>query len=293
MKVTYLSPENKIARVYVGELSDGSRIEFAESIQPPIPKEEKWVLIVSTLKGCPIKCKFCDAGLDFKGLLTKDEIIDQISEMIKNSYPDSLPKTKRLKIQFARMGDPAFNKNVLDVLKELPSLYGKIVMPSISTVAPCGADNFFEELIFIKDKYYGNGNFQLQFSIHSTDEEFRKKIITSKIWSFDKIAKYGERFYKKGDRKITLNFALGENFIVDTSILKKYFSIDRYLIKITPINPTKSSIKNKITSAVDCKNIYKNNLLLQDIQREGYTTILSIGELEENTIGSNCGMYIS
>ena len=36
---------DELARVFVAELADGALIEFAESVQPPFPREEKWVLI--------------------------------------------------------------------------------------------------------------------------------------------------------------------------------------------------------------------------------------------------------
>ena len=44
--------DEKIATVYVAETAEGRMIEFVESIQPPLPIEKKWVLIISTLHGC-------------------------------------------------------------------------------------------------------------------------------------------------------------------------------------------------------------------------------------------------
>ena len=57
-----------LAKVYVASVRDDKEklVEFVESIQPPIPREEKWVLIVSTLFGCPVGCKMCDAGGEYK-----------------------------------------------------------------------------------------------------------------------------------------------------------------------------------------------------------------------------------
>ena len=50
--------EGDLAKVYVASLGhDGAgrdrMVEFVESTQPPHPREEKWVLIVSSLLGCP------------------------------------------------------------------------------------------------------------------------------------------------------------------------------------------------------------------------------------------------
>ena len=49
------------------------------------------------------------------------------------------------------MGEPTLNPAVLDVLDELPGLYDAPgLMPSISTVAPKGCDDFQERLMQIK-----------------------------------------------------------------------------------------------------------------------------------------------
>ena len=73
LRILHTVGDDELARVFVAETDDGSRVEFVESIQPPHPREEKWVLIVSTLKGCPIGCPICDAGGSFRGQLTSDE----------------------------------------------------------------------------------------------------------------------------------------------------------------------------------------------------------------------------
>ncbi|WP_373419041.1 radical SAM protein [Thermosipho africanus] len=209
MKILEKFGKEEIAYVYLGETSRGNLVEFVESIQPPIPRDEKWVLIVSTLNGCPVQCMMCDAGGFYKGKLTKEEILEQILYLVNTRYSKKVP-VKKFKIQFARMGEPALNNEVLEVLKELPEILDAPgLLPSISTVAPIGTDDFFEELYEIKEKFY-RSRFQLQFSIHSTDEKQRDKIIPIKKWNFEKIALYGEKFVREGDRKVTLNFALQE-----------------------------------------------------------------------------------
>lgn len=293
MKIIYSTPESQIARVYVAELEDGSKIEFVESVQPPSSKEEKFVIIVSTLKGCPINCSFCDAGGYYNGRLTYKQILDQIYYVINNNYADGIPRTKKLKIQFARMGEPAFNLDVLKVLETLPNIYdSKILMPSISTIAPRGCDNFFNLLIDIKKNKYPNGQFQMQFSIHTTDTGLRKQIIPAETWNLEEIARYGEKFWHVGDRKITLNFATPAGYPADAKKLLEYFDPERYLIKITPVNPTKKVEKNQIRSLIDPNDPEKNKNTCARLTQYGYDVILSIGEIEENNIGSNCGMYI-
>ena len=267
-------------------------VEFVESIQPPIPREEKWVLIISTLFGCPVGCMMCDAGEEFKGILTEEQLLKQIDFLIRERYPDGKVPAPKFKIQFARMGEPAYNPNVLSVLRKLPEIYDiPGFIPSISTIAPSNTSSFFEELLEIKKRLYSNGKFQLQFSIHSTDDRFRDKIIPTKKWSLDQIADYGKRFYQAGDRKITLNFALAKDTPFDPEVLIKHFDPSLFLIKITPINPTYSAQENKLVTHFTNEND-KEDPLIHSLKSYGYDVILSIGELEENQIGSNCGQYI-
>ncbi|MBO8160798.1 MAG: radical SAM protein [Thermosipho sp. (in: Bacteria)] len=294
MKILNKFGKEEIAYVYLGQTSMGNVVEFVESIQPPIPREKKWVLIVSTLNGCPVGCLMCDAGGFYGGKLTKEEIMEQILYLVKTRYSNYYVPVKKFKIQFARMGEPAFNKAVIDVLDELPKiLKAPGLLPSISTIAPIGTDDFFDRLIEVKEKYY-NGKFQLQFSIHSTDEEQRNKIIPVKKWSFKRISEYGERFVKKGDRKVTLNFALAKENVVDADVIKKYFSPDKFFIKITPINPTYSSLKNNLTSDIDIEQNMPvtHRDFIEKLKDYGYDVLVSIGEIEENQIGSNCGQYV-
>ncbi len=296
MKILAKAGREDIAIIYIAEMSpkdsgeDRRLVEFVESVQPPIPREEKWVLIISTLYGCPVGCAFCDAGRNYRGKLSKDDILSQIDFMIMNRFGERKVPVKKFKIQFARMGEPALNDNVLDVLSELPRLYDAPgLMPSVSTIAPKGTDGFFERLLEIKRDVY-NGRFQLQFSIHTTDSEKRSELIPVKKWDFEKIADYGNRFYTDGGRKITLNFALAEGMPIDPNILLDHFSPDKYIIKITPINPTFSAKKNKIASHIlPDEEDYE---IIDGLRAAGYEVILSIGEILENDIGSNCGQHV-
>ncbi|RJO70578.1 MAG: radical SAM protein [Myxococcales bacterium] len=291
--IRHTQGNDELARVYVGELGDKSLIEFVESVQPPHPLEEKWVLIVSTLKGCPVGCAMCDAGGHFRGRLTAGEILEQIDLMIRRRFPDGRVPVRKLKIQFARMGDPAFNDAVPEVLRRLPALYNAPgLMPSISTIAPAGRERFFEELLTVKRQHYSDGRFQLQFSLHTSDEQARRRLIPARTWSFAQMADYSRLFFERGDRKITLNFAAPKGFPLDPAELRRVFSPDIFLIKITPINPTNASYASGLESLIDPNEPEAARALCRRFEEVGYKTILSIGELEENRIGSNCGMYV-
>lgn len=285
-----------LAKVYVAAMR-GSReylVEFVESIQPPIPREEKWVLIVSTLFGCPVGCKMCDAGGEYKGKLTSEEILDEIDYMVRRRFPDGDIPISKFKIQFARMGDPALNPEVLTVLKQLPMIYNAPgLLPSVSTVAPKNSEEFLEKLLNIKNRHYRNGRFQFQFSIHTTDVNKRNELIPTSKFNFKEMADYGRRFYEDGDKKITLNFAMSKGYPVDVDIVKQYFDPDIFIIKLTPINPTERAMCNELVSEIDAYNPASANQIVNDFRSQGFDVILSIGEVEENKIGSNCGQFVT
>lgn len=293
MKVIASTGREDVAMVYVIEFGDDRLVECVESVQPPIPRTDKWVLLVSTMFGCPIGCSMCDAGGHYQGKPTKDEIFSQIDFLVKKRYPDGRIPAKQFKIQFARMGEPSLNLSVLDVLEELPLRYeAPGLMPSLSSVAPQGSNEFFESLLEIKKRHYVNGHFQFQFSLHTTDQKLRDQIIPVKKWDFANMANYGERFYAPGDRKITLNFALAREMPVDQTILLRYFDPDKFLIKITPLNPTYRAVENELSSYIDPSLEINDYDVVNQLEEAGYQVIVSIGEVEENYIGSNCGQYI-
>jgi 23S rRNA (adenine2503-C2)-methyltransferase len=182
---------------------------------------------------------------------------------------------------------------VLDVLRGLPSGYQMPgLMPCLSTIAPHGRQQFFEELLAIKTALYGYGRFQMQFSLHTTCETARRRLIPTRTWSFAEIAAYGRRFFLPGDRKVTLNFAPARGLPLDPERLADVFAPDVFAVKLTPINPTFASACAGIVGLLDPGDPPGCEREAERFRRAGFETILSIGELDENRIGSNCGMRV-
>jgi 23S rRNA (adenine2503-C2)-methyltransferase len=293
MKILAVTGRPDVAEVHIADMGQGRMIEFVEALQPPYSRDEKWILMVSTLFGCPVKCQICDAGGIYNGKPSADEILQQIDHLVYRWYPDGCVPAGKFKIQFARMGEPALNLQVLEVLEKLPSRYqAPGLMPSISTIAPYGCDSFFDRLVDIKNRLYGSGRFQFQYSIHTTDVELRDKLIPVRKWSFAQMAGYGEHFHRTGDRKITLNFALAEGMPVEPEVLLRYFDPGRYLIKITPVNPTCRAVQHGLSTHIDPYRPETGKAVAISLSQVGYEVVVSIGEVEENQIGSNCGQYV-
>ena len=103
MKIVSKTGNEDIATVYVADMGNGRMVEFVESVQPPIPREKKWVLIVSTMLGCPVGCRMCDAGGDYRGKLTADEILAQIDFLVGSRFADGNVPVEKFKIQVEKL----------------------------------------------------------------------------------------------------------------------------------------------------------------------------------------------
>ena len=51
MRIVASTGREDVAVVYVGEMERGTYVECVEATSPPIPREEKWVLLVSGHSG--------------------------------------------------------------------------------------------------------------------------------------------------------------------------------------------------------------------------------------------------
>jgi 23S rRNA (adenine2503-C2)-methyltransferase len=158
------------------------------------------------------------------------------------------------------------------------------LMPCISTIAPVGSDDFFQRLKELNHTHF-KGNFQLQFSIHSTSEEQRDLIIPVEKWDLERISSFGNEFFI-GGRKVSLNFALGPENELDVEKISQIFSPDVFMIKLTPVNPTSQSMKNAIVR----EDLSEGEVpQIKELEEKGFEVVLSVGDLRENEIGSNCG----
>jgi len=103
----------------------------------------------------------------------------------------------------------------------------------------------------------------------------------------------GERYWREGDRKVTLNFAALEGYPIDPQVLRDHFDPRRFLIKLTPLNPTEMVRRKGLRSWIDPFDPSSWRRLVEGLEEAGFEVLLSIGELEENLIGSNCGQYVT
>jgi len=189
------------------------------------------------------------------------------------------------------MGEPSLNHAVLETLSHLGRTGGMPgLMPSISSVAPrCPQSNtFFDRLIGIKNEFFAGGMFQLQFSVHSTDEDARRVLVPIRKWTLEDIAAFGPRWWRAGDRKLTLNFALSESVPFDPDAVERLYSPEMFLLKFTPIHPTRRADENKLTLSwfEAPERVAK---LTDELKRRGYHCIVNPTWPEEVYGAVSCG----
>lgn len=204
-------------------------------------RNDRWMIGVSCMSGCPVHCKFCATGkLKRWRNLTAEEIFEQVCFILDKNPDIDILNTKEFKINYTRMGEPFLNidnvRKAMELVDNHPRLKGVRVHHYISTIGVRGSD-----FSWIKD------NITLQLSLHSLDEERRHNLIP--IGNLMSIEELGQ-IRTNSALKTTLNMTLVDTADFDIEKLKKYFDKDYFFIKLSPINENDVSKENDMGSGI-------------------------------------------
>jgi len=285
-----------VAEIFVAQFrgEEGPVLEFVDGLDTRYPREEKWIVNVSTQFGCPVNCIFCDAGGEYRGNCSVEEMLAQTNYVLARHK--GLGKTcKKLKVHFARMGEPALNDNVVEAMRALPTLPelqdAAALWCCVPTTAPRGRTRWFDNLKAMKDELY-HGRFQLQFSVNSTDEAERERLMPHPHLTMKEIAKVGENFFEPGDRKPVLNFALAADVPFNSKAISTIFNPEQFAVKLTPLNPTSRGEANGLKTILRSDREQQLQDICDTLTALNYDVIISIGDGREDEIGSNCGQAV-
>lgn len=250
--------------VYLLITDDGFPIETTDTFLPYYTKDaigmkqnnltssdvgsraERWMIGVSTMSGCPVRCKFCATGtLKKYRNLTAEEIVEQVLFVIKKNedFAKNLEITsKEFKINYTRMGEPFLN---IDAVKD--------AIQTISMMFPQA--HHYVSTIGIKDADYSwvKGNITLQVSLHSLVDDKRNWLIPFKhkvtIEELGKIR-------TESKLKTTINMTLVDDSDFDIVKLKEWFDPEKFFVKLSPINPNCVSEQNHMgLGAITAENL--------------------------------------
>lgn len=176
----------------------------AESVLYKYPTyEDRTVICCSTQSGCPVGCRFCGAGDYFVRSLTAKEIVQQPAHLLATTGVDP-SSIKKLQIMFMSMGEPMYNYSELEIaMLQLYADYPHARL-LISTSAPRLFSNF-EKLNKVSQVIPTIG---LQFSVHESTNEARKKLIPSATMTLEEIAKTGESWAEATGRRPFFNYCV-------------------------------------------------------------------------------------
>lgn len=261
----------------------------------PVDITDKLVVTVSSQKGCPMNCNFCDCPkLGFYGNASTIELVSEITTGIALS---GIKHGERLNVHYARMGEPTFNPNVVtsakiifQILKDSNAdISFNTYHPVVSTMMPKSNKNlekFLHDWVDTGFIYGGEDGFGLQFSINTLDEEESNKMFRNKSLSLQEISDIIKSLPMPKKRKYTLNFAVTSKCNLDVDLMNKYFNKDKCIVKITPIHETVEAV-NEGYEIVNDFDVYEK--FEQPLVKDGWDVIVFIPSKEEDADRITCG----
>ena len=256
---------------------------------------DKLVVTVSSQKGCPMNCNFCDCPkLGFKGNATLPELVTEIMSGVALS---GIKHGKRLNVHYARMGEPTFNPNVITSAEYIAKMLGDEnsdvtfdeYHPVVSTMMPKANKNlkeFLHRWVETGFVYGGEDGFGLQFSINTLDEDDRNAMFRNRSMSLQEISDVIRELPMPKKRKYTLNFAVTSKSNLDVELMNKYFDKEKCIVKITPIHETVEAVDEGYEIVKDF-DVYEK--FEQPLVDDGWDVIVFVPSREEDADRITCG----
>ena len=282
--------ENNIKASFLGY---DKRIDKVE--HKPVDITDKLVVTVSSQKGCPMNCNFCDCPkLGFKGNATLPELITEIMSGVALS---GIKHGQRLNVHYARMGEPTFNPNVITsaefiaqmLMSENSDVTFDTYHPVVSTMMPKSDKNlkeFLHKWVTTGLVYGGEDGFGLQFSINTLDENDRNEMFRNRSLSLQEISNIIKELPYPKKRKYTLNFAVTSKSNLDVDLMNKYFDKEKCIVKMTPIHETVEAVDEGYEIVHDF-DVYEQ--FEQPLVNDGWDVIVFVPSKEEDEDRITCG----
>lgn len=282
--------ENNIKASFLGY---DKRIDKVE--HKPVDITDKLVVTVSSQKGCPMNCNFCDCPkLGFKGNATLPELITEIMSGVALS---GIKHGQRLNVHYARMGEPTFNPNVITsaefiaqmLMSENSDVTFDTYHPVVSTMMPKSNKNlkeFLHKWITTGFVYGGEDGFGLQFSINTLNENDRNEMFRNRSLSLQEISDIIKELPYPKKRKYTLNFAVTSKSNLDVDLMNKYFDKEKCIVKMTPIHETVEAVDEGYEIVHDF-DVYEQ--FEQPLVNDGWDVIVFVPSKEEDEDRITCG----
>jgi len=246
--------------VYALETDDGYPVEVTDTFLPFYTKDaigrkqnaltsddvgsrsERWMIGVSCMSGCPVRCKFCATGnMKRWRALAASEIVEQVQFVLSRNPERRFTDAQEHKINYTRMGEPFLNVEAVKTAIEMIEGLHPGTHHYVSTIGINGSD-----FSWIKD------NVTLQVSLHSLDEARRDELIPVKKMTIEQLG----QIRTSSHLKTTLNLTLVNEDDFNVDELKRMFDPNKFFVKLSPINQNCVSDANGLGAGIiEAKNV--------------------------------------
>lgn len=285
--------ENNIKANFLGLTKEINSVPHHE-----VNLEDKMVVTISTQKGCPMKCRFCDCPkVSFGGNATREELSFEVEHAIKAS---GCKHTRRFNLHLARMGEPSLNadnviaflcQDLRDIVKQ--NMSADVIHPVFTTMLPKSIGKakmagILQAFCDLKNHLY-DGEAGLQLSINSTDDAQRNRLFGDASLQLEEIAEIAAYLPNPKGRKYTLNFPVADDTILDAEELDYLFDKSKFIVKITPVHNTDTAMKNAVVThgGYDTYKVYKK--FEYPLLDRGWDVIVFVPSKEEDEDRITCG----
>jgi len=297
---------NRLEWLYVGDYGKENNIkadflglnkEINGVKHHDVDLSDKMVVTISTQKGCPMRCMFCDCPkVGYNGNASMEDLWFQVTHAIRNS---GCEYTKRFNLHLARMGEPSFNASrVLSFLDNKlqntvsNSMKADVIHPVFTTMLPKAKKDdltsILNDFCAIKNETY-LGEAGLQLSINSTSDNQRNVLFRNRSCSLVTISKIADRLPMPVGRKYTLNFPVTAETKLDPVVLSNLFDKDKFIVKITPIHETNEAKDFNLQTQMGYYKYDVYRQFEQPLLDAGWDVIVFIPSLEEDEDRITCG----
>lgn len=242
--------------------------------------QERTVLCISTMCGCPMGCRFCGTGDYFVRSLSAEEIAGQAIYALENCIEGVDPTSiNKLQIMVMSMGEPALVTALWDAFRILHKKYPNAAL-LISSSAPR------IDYAWIREMSVEIPTVGLQFSVHESTDEARNALIPFKNkLTLEEIAKEGIAWHQATKRKPFFNYCAhdGNNKDADVQRLLTLFSPAIWEATVSVICERDAFACAKNDVQRDLAVNFGNKLL-----SEGYN-VRVFDPAGQDTVGGGCG----
>lgn len=216
--------------------------------------QKRTVICCSVQSGCPVGCRFCGTGKFFIRNLTGQEIFEQVSTIMHtiDCQPGDIEK---FQIMFMSMGEPFLNYEELEkAIRALHNIYPNAQL-LVSTSAPSVLFKYMSAFIKLSIDIPAVG---LQFSVHESTDDNRKRLIPTNTCTLRQISAAGELWAAYVGRKPYYNYCVhhdgpgkGNDSYSDADRLIKLFNPKVWETTLSVICQKDESVKTSIGRQLD------------------------------------------